>query len=341
MVLNVLRASIVLGILAYMTLPVVAAPVSSLMCSNPGSTTASASANFISADSCTDFSYLFPATQPASGLNNWQYGYYQGSLNPATFSLMSPTPLLDTNGNPIPGSSAGWWSQDFFQYWTALDAFGAHSNSQYTDYHSYPYCISGVSCNPAFGMSGGYDPRSPNGPDSGNFYSARRYIVPAGFTGDINISLETQKDPRTAFGAAQGYVDYVIDYSGGVATILGCINVPVNGTMSSNVVPANCSNAFSVTADPLGTSQPIYATVLGATVKPGDKLDFVVVPNFDTLIPFSANASGTADFGSGSFQLIDISGPASPIFVIPEPSSIGLVLGGLGLLAFVRRRLTV
>lgn len=272
------------------------------MCSNPGSTSAQATDANIHANSCTDFSYAFPANQPATGLNNWQYGYLTSSnatppvMNPSTFSFMSPTPALDGSGNPIPGQVVGWWSKNFFQYWTSLDAFGAHSNADNTSDHFSPYCTPNVSC---VGTTG------QNQAVPGDYWADRRYIAPSAYTGPLTIVLQTQKDPRTAGPLAQGYTDYVLDTSGGTTTTLGSVSVPVvvNGT------------------------EPVYNLTLNkVNVKPGDVLDFVTVPNYDPAL------KGYADFSMGSFQLITIDG-------VPEPASLGLMAAGLLLLGIARKRL--
>ena len=307
--------------------PVYASAISPLICSNPGSTVAGPNASGVHANSCTDFAYSFPVPQPASGVNNWQYGYYTGTtLDPNTFSLMSPTPAVDGSGNVIPGQNAGWWSKNFFQYWTALDAFGSHSNADYTDYHTPPYCTPGVSCNPTNPALGGYDPRSPIGPDSGDYWAARRYIIPTGYTGPVAINLQVQKDPRTATGNAQGIVEYVIDHSGNTTSILGQVSVPVNQNPNLPNLPPTVAG---------GIGQPIYTLFLpAASVKPGDTLDFVTAPNLATFSIGAGVATGYVDFSSGSFQLIQLDG-------IPEPSTWMMMAGGLLALGLLRKRLTV
>jgi hypothetical protein len=292
-------------------------PISPLICSDPGSTDPSATATSVYANSCTDFSYTFPAQQPATGLGNWQYGFLTGSnanpvaLDASTFAEMSATPAFDANGNPIPGQNAGWYSANFFQYWTALDAFGAHSNAVYTDYHTPPYCTPGISCNPTNPTLGGFDPRSPTGPDSQNYWADRRYLVPD-YTGPITIDVSEQKDPRTAVAGAQGFMEYVLDDG----IVVGSINVPVN-------LDPNAANLPSTVPGAIG--QPIYSITLSENVKPGDVLDFVTVPDYDPAL------GGYADFSSGSFQLITIQG-------IPEPATLALIGGGLFLLGFARKR---
>lgn len=302
---------------------VFANPISSLICNNPGSTTAGPNDTGIHANSCTDFSYAFPASQPATGQNNWLYGYLMGStatppsLVPTTFTALSATPAYDMNGNLIPGQNAGWYSANFYRYWTALDAFGSHSNADYTDYHTPPYCTTGLSCNPTNPGLGGYDPRSPTGPDSGDLWADRRYVVPTGYTGPVQITLQAQKDPRTATGNAQGFTEYVLDYSGGVTTQLAVLAVPVNQNPNAPNLPSTVPGAIG---------QPIYSiSPVSVNVKPGDILDFVTVPNYNSTV------GGYADFSSGSFQLITITG-------VPEPSTIILVGAGLLLVGFTRKR---
>src|SRR5260370_16902399 len=68
-----------------------ATPTSPLICDLPGSTSASQADTSINANSCTDFSCRYPnSPQPASGTNNWLYGYYPTVLNPSASNPITP-----------------------------------------------------------------------------------------------------------------------------------------------------------------------------------------------------------------------------------------------------------
>jgi hypothetical protein len=283
--------------------------ISPLMCSNPGSTVASPADQSIDANSCTDFSYLFPSTQPPAGLNNWLYGYYQGSTGPggtivtptlAASSFIPMTPVYrDQNGNvtsvpPAPGNSnknAGWWAVNFTQYWTSLDAFGAHPNSPFTDLHEEPFCDQSLYQN----CGNGPDMRSPYGPDSSEQYAVRRYVVPD-FSGEVTITFSVQKDPRTNATGADGDLNFIMQYGDGTATMLGSV--------------------LTVGPGP----GPVETETLETSVQPGEFLDFIDSPNGN-------------DYADGEFQLITIQSSNSTIQIqsLPEPATYGLV--GLGLLS--------
>jgi len=284
-------------------------PISPLICSDPGSTTASPSDATIHANSCTDFSYQFPnSPQPASGTNNWLYGYYPGTLNPATFLPM--TQVTDQSGN-----FAGWWAVQFNRYFTSIDAFGAHPNGLFTDYHIPPYCDQAQFQNCS--ATGGLDPRSPNSPDSATQDAVRRYVVPTGVGATlVDITLQVQKDPRTTDPSAHGTTNLVILYSGGVATTLITLVDPVNFNPNLPGAPPT----------PQGIPQPVLtASINNVLVKPGDFIDFVMAPAVD---PNFNNLS--VDFSAGTFQVDTIQS-------VPEPVSWGLAAAGL-LLACIARR---
>jgi hypothetical protein len=286
------------------------------MCNNPGSTTASASDTTVNANSCTDFSYAFPANQTNTGLNNWEYGYYQGGTGPngtvitpalAASSFIPMTPVyLDQNGVPTntpPGPNnhsvdAGWWAVNFTQFWTSLDAFGAHANSPYTDLHDSPFCDQSLYQN----CGSGPDMRSPDSPGSSEQYAVRRYIVP-NFTGTVLITFSVQKDPRTDAPGADGDQNFIMEYANGTATMLGGI---------ATVGPG---------------AGPIETLSVEAAVSPGDILDFIDSP-------------GANDYADGEFQLVTIEGLAGSIQTqtLPEPATYGLTGLGLLLAAWKKRR---
>ncbi len=307
------------GCVLFLSLSVVASAsnISPLICSNPGSTTASSTDTSISANSCTDFSYAFPNPQPATGMNNWQYGYYNNpSVNSSTvppsftfdsatvssFTMMSPTPTNagapNPNGNGT--SNPQWWSTNFYDYWTSLDAFGGHVNADLTSLHNPPYCdpTSPTNCSP----TGGFDPNP-----SVNQLAVRRYLVPD-YTSNVDITYQVQKDPRDATADSMGTDDYVLLYDGDTVTMLGSVSDPVN----------------------MGGSQPVMTiTADNVSVHPGDMIDFVMAPMYDSTM------SNFADFSSGTFAMATINGPAMPS--VPEPTTVGLMAGGLALLAALRR----
>ena len=135
-------------------------------------------------------------------------------------------------------------------------------------------------------------------------WAVRRYIVPMGFDGMVQITLSVQKDYRTTSVGADGDINYIILYSGGVPTTLGTIVSPPNpGALGG---PAN-QNTF-----------PVQTLLLNVVVHPGDILDFVIAPN-------------TNDYSDGQFQLVTIQ-------AIPEPATLLLVGGGLLMAGFARRK---
>jgi hypothetical protein len=320
----------------------VPAQASSISCSDPGTGNSSANATFVNANSCVDFS----AT--VQGANNWYYGYYTAEsspgvvnayannnppiLDPNSFTQMTPTPLLGANGQILPGQYLGVWSQNFFQYFTSLSAFGGHSNGTYTDSHIIdtlpgdPYVISPgpnsycidtntiyYNCNP----NGGYYPGNPTGTSSGNFWATRRYVVPSGFSGNVTIDLSSER--QSDIPNSQAYTDYILQDSGGVVTDLGSIYVPGD---------APTTQVFSTTAI--------------ADVNPGDFLDFVIVPQYEVFQMPNGQPlpPGYADFASGQLQLDTISSGGGQIIVgVPEPATMGLFAVALVLFGFGRRRL--
>jgi len=221
------------------------------------------------------------------------YGFYQGSsdtLDPAGFN-----PMLQQ----LPAGQAGWWAVDFYHLWTALDAFGGHPNSPHTDLHQDPYC------DHVLGNCGtGPDTNPAHSQDFAEQWAVRRYIVPMGFDGMVQITISVQKDYRTTSTGADGDTNYVILYSGGIPTTLGTLNVPSNPSALSG--PAG-PNTF-----------PVQTLILNVAVHPGDILDFVITPN--------AN-----DYSDGEFQLITIQ-------AVPEPATMLLVAGGLLMAGFARRK---
>jgi hypothetical protein len=288
-----------------------ATPVSPLICDRPGSTIASAADTSIEANSCTDFSYRYPNNpQPAPGTNNWLYGYYPGVLDPAAFNPMTQQ-VADSNGHYL-----GWWAVDFNRYWTSLDAFGGHPNGEFTDLHAAPFCDAGryQNCSPP----GGLDSRSPNSPDSADQMPVRRYVVPVGIGNTtVDINILAQKDPRTTNPSAHGTIEYVILYSGGIATRLITLNVPVNFDPNIQGAPAT----------PQGIPQPVYsASADNVSVKAGDFIDFVMSPVTDP-----AFNNKTVDFSAGTFEVATIQS-------VPEGATTLLVGGGLILVGLLRFR---
>ena len=293
------------------TMLVNATPTSPLICDRPGSTSASPADTSINANSCTDFSYRYPNNpQPATGTNNWLYGYYSSALDPAAFNLMTQQ-ATDSNGHFL-----GWWAVDFNHYWTSLDAFGGHPNGEFTDLHPPPYCDAAQyqNCSP----SGGLDSRSPNSPDSADQMAVRRYVVPVGIGATtVDINILAQKDPKTTSPSAHGTIEYVILYSGGIATSLITLNVPVNFDPNIQGAPPTSE----------GIAQPVYsASANNISVKAGDFIDFVMAPATDP-----AMGNKTVDFSSGTFEVATIQS-------VPEGTTSLLVGAGLILVGLLRIR---
>lgn len=286
-----------------------ATPLSPLICDHPGSTSASPANTSINANSCTDFSYRFPNTpQPATGTNNWLYGYYPGLLDPGNFMPM----LQQVTGSN--GHFLGWWAVDFNRYWTSLDAFGGHPNGEFTDYHNPPFCddVRYQNCS----TQGGLDPRSPNSPGSADQKAVRRYVVPVGIGGTtVDINIMAQKDPRTTDPSAHGTIEYVILYSGGVATRLIALNVPVNFDPNIQGAPPTSQ----------GIPQPVYsASANNISVKGGDFIDFVMAPVNDP-----AFNNKTVDFSAGVFEVATIQSASVPEAATSLLVGIGLILVGV------------
>lgn len=316
--------SFLLGLFVLAGSQVYASQVTSLQCTDPGSTTASSSAVYVNANSCTDFSYPLTTQSMNATLNNWQYGYYTYNggtplLDPTSFALMSSTQKYDTMGNVVVGQNTGWWSQNFNQYWTALDAFEGHSNATYTDLHQPPYCDA------VLGTCGsGPAPGGSNSVDSGNYFATRRYVVPD-YAGSVTLTLQGEKDPGTAVPTAESVTDYVLLVSGSNVTMEGCINVYAQATPDPNETYPTCSG--TTTSNDMITSQSIYSMTTNFNVAPGDYIDIVMLPDYNDTV------SNYADYSSGSFELVTISGS-------PEPATFGVIAVGLGLLGFLRRKIT-
>jgi len=136
-------------------------------------------------------------------------------------------------------------------------------------------------------------------------------------TTTVNINILAQKDPRTTDPSAHGTIEYVILYSGGVATRLITLNVPVNFDPNIQGAPPT----------PMGIPQPVYsASANGIAVKGGDFIDFVMAPVND---PAFDNRS--VDFSAGTFEVATIQS-------VPETGTALLVGAGLVLVGLVRRR---
>jgi len=286
-------AVVSLTLLVGLSTVAIANPISPLICSNPGSTTASQNDSIVRANSCTDFSYQSPNDQSAP-TNNWVYGYYQGTaetLDPTGFNIMT---------QQVPQGQFGWWAVDFNHLWTSLDAFEGHPNSPNTDLHPPPYC------DPIMGNCGtGPDNNPAHSEDFIEQWAVRRYVVPTNFDGMVNITFSVQKDYRTTSANADGDINYVILYSGGVATTIGTIVTPPN------------PGALGGPADP--NTFPVQTLmILNLVVHPGDRIDFAIAPN--------AN-----DYSDSEFQLITIQ-------AVPEPVTMLLVGGGLLVAGFARRK---
>ncbi len=288
-----------------------ATPTSPLICDQPGSTSASPADTAINANSCTDFSYRYTGSpQTTTGTNNWLYGYYPGVLDPTVFTTLNQQ--TDSNGHFL-----GWWALDFNRYWTSLDAFGGHPNGEFTDLHAAPFCDAGQyqNCSPP----GGLDSRSPNSPGSADQMPVRRYVVPVGVgSTTVDINILAQKDPRTTNPSAHGTIEYVILYSGGIATNLITLNVPVNFDPNIQGAPTTAQ----------GIPQPVYsASANNISVKAGDFIDFVMAPVTDP-----AFNNKTVDFSAGTFEMATIQS-------VPEGATSLLVGGGLILAGLLRFRI--
>ena len=286
--LSLLGASLILAIAAATSAS--ASSISPLICNSPGSTTASSSDTSINANSCTDYSYQEPNSQ-SSPSNNWLYGYYQGTLDPTSFAVMT---------QQVPSGTFGWWAVDFYHLWTSMDAFGGHPNSVNTDLHQSPYC------DPAFGGTG----NCGIGPDTDPNHSAafvtqwavRRYVVPIGFNGMVMITVSMQKDYRTTGDRADGDMNYFYLYSGGTVTQLG----------SAVQVPTDMAALTGTSADP--STFPVQTVTFTIPVQGGDFLDFAIAPNSN-------------DFSDGEFQLITIQAIPEPSTLLLVGG--GLLLAGL------------
>ncbi len=276
-ILSLAAAVVSLTLLVGLSTSAIASPLSPLMCSNPGSTTATPNDTTIHANSCTDFSYASPNDQSVAS-NNWMYGFYQGTfetLDPGGFNPMT---------QQLPQGQFGWWAVDFYHLWTALDAFGGHPNSVNTDLHDPPYCDA------VLGNCGtGHDTNPAHVQDFVDQWAVRRYIVPVGFNGMVSITLSVQKDYRTTGPDADGDTNLIILYSGGVATTLASINTPTNPSALSG--PAG-PNTFAV-----------QTVTMVVNVQGGDILDFPITPN--------AN-----DYSDGEFQLITIQAIPEPSTIL-------------------------
>ena len=307
---------ILLILLAAYCVPTYCTPVSPLQCANPGSTSATLNDNSVHANSCTDFSYLFPNNNNAAMVpkNNWLYGYYAYNSGLLNLSNQTPSfsPLTQQVADPNnPGHFLGFWALNFNQYWTSLDAFGGHSNSTVTNLHAAPFCDQANLQN----CGNGADTRSPNSPDSANQFAVRRYEIPLTFNGTVTITVQVQKDYR-AVGAgvspnADGDFNYVLQYHNGQPVLL----TPDGGQSSVLQTPTPVSSLQVQNPGP--NTFPIQTvTFTNVTVHGGDFIDFVVAP-------------GANDYSDGEFELITLTGAVQ---ITPEP--ISLLLAGSGLLLF-------
>ena len=216
----------------------------------------------------------------------------------------------------IDGVNQGFWAYDFYHYWTAIGAYSAHPNDVYTDLHAQPYCDPTIGA--PYGGGGncgdGMDPTNPpgvsvtaptnmGGPDSITQWAVRRFVIPTGFTGLVDIVFSAQKDPRTSSPTGDGTTLYGFLYHNGAAQTFGTMNVG-------------------------NTDTTIHSMSSTVSVSPGDYLDFVIDPKSN-------------DYSDGTFELITINGTQNNIpDPVPEPVSLLLVGGGLAALtAFQRHRL--
>jgi hypothetical protein len=269
-------------------------PISPLICGNSGSTHAGSADTTIHADSCTDFSYQYVNPQPTQGVNNWLYGYYaQDNLTPSGFQLL--TPLEADPSDP----QNKFWAMDFWRSWTSLDAFGGHPNGGTatinTDLHDAPFCTGPP---PAGNCGSGPDPNRT----APTQWAVRRYVVPGGFNGLVNITFAAQKDYRTP--VSDGTLNFVYLLDGTAVTLLATLDA---------VAPQITGRATTPADEPVEIVKLTNVALHG-----GEVLDFAIAPKQN-------------DFSDGTFQWEQIES------VAPEPATFGLMAAALAIIYALKR----
>src|SRR5581483_5620570 len=84
----------------------------------------------------------------------------------------------------------------------------------------------------------------------------------------------------------------------------------------------------------LHNTTPLVAECTGLTKAPPDTCKYFVIPSNLTLDLFDINGDLRGSMGPAYINGL----PIAHHYVIPEPANVGLVFGGIGLLAFLRRR---